>query len=85
MEKPFQNNGETPMAKRPSHIERARLEGDTELLSAAGRKGAKVAAQNRDAIRMMEERINEQRRNDEFHRAQQAGEIQESPLDAIYD
>lgn len=73
------------MAKRPSHIERARLEGDTELLSAAGKKGAKVAAQNRDAVRMMEERVREQRQNDEFQRALQAGEIQEHPLDALYD
>lgn len=73
------------MAKRPSHIEKARVEGDTALLSAAGKRGAKVAAQNRDAIRMMEDRVREQRRDDEFQRAQQAGEVQEHPLDALYD
>jgi len=62
------------MGQRPAHIEKARLEGDIDLLSAAGRKGAKVRAQNREANHLMEERIAEQRMNDELYRAEQTGE-----------
>lgn len=65
---------EEPMGNRPAHIEKARLEGDTDLLSAAGRKGARVRAQNREANQLMEDRIIEQRANDELRRARQAGE-----------
>lgn len=62
------------MANRPAHIEKARLEGDTELLSAAGRKGARVVAQKREATRLMDERIAEQHMSDEQYRANQTGE-----------
>lgn len=62
------------MGKKPAHIEKARLEGDTDLLSAAGRKGARVLAQKREANWLMEERIAEQRAQDEKYRATQAGE-----------
>ena len=62
------------MANRPAHIEKARLEGDTDLLRAAGQKGARVRAQNREANQLMEDRIIEQRGIDEMRRAKQAGE-----------
>lgn len=62
------------MGARPARVERARLEGDIDYLSAAGRKGAKVAAANRDTTRMMQERIAEQRAFDEEARRTEANE-----------
>ena len=70
---------------RPTHIEQGRLEGNTELLSAAGRQGGLTTAARRDAQRIMNERIVEQRQNEEYQRAVQAGEIQEDPRNTIYD
>lgn len=83
MEK-FPNSGDTAMNARPVRVQKARLEGDIAYLSAAGRKGAQKAAQNRDADRMMRERIAEQRLQDDYERRLQAGEILEDPRDMIY-
>jgi len=62
------------MSQRPARVEKARLEGDTIYLSNAGKKGAKVVAQNRHAAQLMTERVHEQRQLSEHHRAQEANE-----------
>jgi hypothetical protein len=60
--------GEKSMGAIPSHIKKARLEGNTDLLSAAGRKGAQEVAR-RKAARAIE---------DEMVAVKRAEEIKES-------
>ncbi len=62
------------MKNPPSRIRKARIEGDTSYLKAAGRRGGIVAAQNRDSQRVMRERIIEQRAQDEQIRSIDANE-----------
>lgn len=62
------------MKNRPERVQKARVEGDTRYLQAAGRKSAKVVAGNRNAALMMRERIQEQRADEETVRAENANE-----------
>ena len=69
------------MGARPARIQKARVEGNTSYLKAAGRRGGMKAAENRrvagrfdEADALFDERRNEVAESDELQRKQQAGE-----------
>jgi hypothetical protein len=66
------------MGARPAHIQRARLEGNTDLLKAAGRQGGLAAAEKKrrtkDIDSLYAERAAERSEADEHFRMQQSGE-----------
>lgn len=62
------------MGARPDRVQKARLAGDTDYLSAAGKKGNLVRRRNTQANKLFDERLREQNEADEITRREQAGE-----------
>jgi hypothetical protein len=75
---PHKPQGERDMPATPTRIQQAKLEGDTEFLRAAGRKGAHKAAENRrrnaDIEDLYAQRRHERDAASELQRMQDAGE-----------